>query len=66
MTSKEKVLSIYPEAHQMHRRMLGLTFYVIVIKHYGCECIGDGFSESKAWSNAAKNILAGKELKVFR
>jgi hypothetical protein len=66
MTSQQKVLAVYPEADVMHRRMLGMTFYVIVTKDYGHETIGEGFTASKAWVNAAKNIAAGKKPGKFR
>ena len=66
MTSKQKVLAVYPEADVLHRRMLGRTFYVVTIKNYGYHAIGEGFTESKAWVNAAKNIADGKQPGKFR
>jgi hypothetical protein len=66
MTSKDKVLAVYPEADYLHKRMLGQTFYVITTGHYSSYAIGEGFTESKAWVNAAKNIAEGKQPGNFR
>lgn len=66
MTSQQKVLAVYPEAHVMHRTMLGRTLYVVVTREYGREAIGEGFTASKAWVNAAKNIAEGKQPGRFR
>lgn len=67
MTSEQKVREKYPNADILHRRTMGLTAYVVRIDgvKYRRTCAGEGFSKSKAWVDAAKNIAAGKEPYYF-
>jgi hypothetical protein len=63
MTSKQKVLAKYPEADTLNQRMMGVTFYIVVVDPYkNRSVIGEAIrSASKAWTNARKNMDAGKE-----
>lgn len=62
MTSEEKVRKVYPDADVVHQRAMGITVYAITPKWASSLAVGLGFSKSKAWVQAAKNIVEGKEL----
>ena len=63
MTSKQKVLARYPDADHLSRRMMGVTFYVIVESPNRRMVIGEAIgSAGKAWTDARKNMEAGKPL----
>jgi len=63
MTNEQKVRIKYPDADYKMQRMLGATFYVIVTEPYSSWVVGTSIgSLSKAWTDARKNIEAGKQL----
>ena len=67
MTSKEKVLAKYPEADYLNRRMMGATFYIIVVSRDRRLVLGEAIgSVGKAWTNARKRMVAGDEPYLLR
>lgn len=60
MTSQQKVLEKYPDAEVVHQRGLGRTIYAIRKAPMSGFAVGMGYSASKAWVDAAKNIVLNK------